>query len=91
MSIYCPRQKWKTTCDLCGYEAVQEIDELPDKWIAVVRGGCGSQVWTEEYDIYSDGPHPVRTILDRSIIKGRVERVICPNCQTKLGMKPQEE
>lgn len=91
MSIYCPRQQWKTTCDLCGYEAVQEIDELPYKWIAVVGGGDDSQVWTEEYVVYSDSPHPVQTIRNRPIVKGRVERVICPNCQTKLGMKPQED
>lgn len=83
MSIRCPRQQWRTTCDLCGDEAVQEIDELPDKWIAVIRGGNGSKVWTEETVYTSNNVRTTRTFAKAS---GWVERVICPNCQTKLGM-----
>ena len=84
-----------TTCDLCGREVVQEINELPEDWIAVIEGGRGSEYTFDEGFTYGCDNRVIGSFIGFAFIKGREGTVICPDCRYKLGMRlpysPQED
>lgn len=82
MSVKTIRPQWRTTCDLCGYEAVQEINELPEDWFAVVKGGEQSQIKVTSVQ-YSVGNNVFLT-HDIAVAAGECALTVCPDCQQRM-------